>query len=52
VKQLFKSLDARDWHAYTGLLLVAAGLVPIYWPLALIVPGAVLAYVGIRRQAQ
>lgn len=41
-------IDARDVHAYTGILLIAAGLAHIYWPASLIVSGAILLYLALR----
>lgn len=40
-----------DSHAYGGLLLLAAGFYFVYAPLALIVPGLILAYLGFIRWA-
>ena len=40
-------MDRWDVVALVGLGLVGAGLWFVYWPLALIVPGAVLVVVGI-----
>lgn len=39
--------DARGVTLYLGLALLGGGLVPIYWPAALIVPGLVLIGVSI-----
>jgi len=40
-------LDRNDVVALLGLLLMAGGLVFVYWPLALIVPGALLVALGV-----
>lgn len=47
--ELLRRVDIRDAHVYGGLLLVALGLVFIYWPLAPIVCGAVLMALALRR---
>jgi len=49
IKQLFSHFDARDAHAYLGLLLVSIGLGAVYWPLALVVSGSILLYMALRR---
>lgn len=41
--------DLRDAHAYLGILLIAVGCGFVYWPSALIVPGAILIYMALRR---
>ena len=40
-------IDRYDLLAGVGLALVAAGLVWVWWPLALIVPGVALLALGI-----
>ena len=45
--QLAASVDGRDVFLFGGLLFVCIGLVAVYWPAAFIVPGAVLAALGI-----
>ena len=40
-------MDRYDVMALVGLALLAAGLVWVWWPLALIVPGVVLLAVGV-----
>lgn len=42
-------LDARDAHAYGGILLITIGAWAIYWPAALITSGAILLYLAFRR---
>lgn len=39
-------MDARDVIAIIGLLLLAGGLYFVFWPLALLVPGAILCWYG------
>lgn len=51
MRKLLAQLDLRDWHFYTGLLLLSIGSGFVYWPLCLIVPGLVLLFMGIRRPA-
>lgn len=41
--------DIRDAHAYSGLVLITSGTAIIYWPAALIVAGAILFYLAVRR---
>lgn len=41
------SVDRYDLVALAGLALVGVGLWFVYWPLALIVPGAALTAVGL-----
>lgn len=46
-------MDRFDFLALVGTGLLAGGLVPVYWPLALIVPGVLLVAIGLlgaRRQ--
>ena len=48
-------MDKYDFVTLFGLILVAAGLYFVYWPLALIVPGVVFVVIGViaaRRNAQ
>ncbi len=48
-------LDAQDVHAYLGLLLVSIGAGLVYLPLAFIVSGMLLVYIGLfwpRRPAK
>ena len=64
IKEIFKSkilaaliflkrnIDARDFHAYVGTALLAAGGYFIYKPLALIIPGAVFLYIAFRNPFQ
>lgn len=40
-------MDRWDVVALVGLVLVGVGLWFVYWPLALIAPGAVLVLVGV-----
>ena len=40
-------MDRYDWLAVVGLVLLAVGLVWVWWPLALIVPGVVLLAIGV-----
>lgn len=40
-------MDRWDGLAGVGLVMVGVGLWFIYWPLALIVPGALLVIVGV-----
>lgn len=42
VGRWWAGLDATERVLYRGLALLAAGIAPVVWPLALIVPGAVL----------
>lgn len=44
-------VDLRDVHAYLGIALIAAGLAVVWWPAALIVTGALLLYLALRRVA-
>ena len=41
------AVDRYDWLATVGLVLLAVGLVWVWWPLALIVPGVVLLAIGV-----
>lgn len=41
---IFGQIDARDVIAVIGLSLLSAGLYQIYWPAALIAPGAILCW--------
>jgi len=47
--RFFRSLDERDVHVYGGIIMVGTGLAFVYWPLALIIPGAILLYIALRR---
>lgn len=40
-------MDSNDWFALIGLGLLTAGVGFVWWPLALIVPGAILLAVGV-----
>ena len=40
-------VDRYDVIAVAGLLLLAMGLIWVWWPLALIVPGVVLLAIGV-----
>ena len=40
-------IDRYDVIAVAGLLLLAMGLIWVWWPLALIVPGVVLLAIGL-----
>ena len=40
-------MDRYDLLAVVGLVLLAVGLVWVWWPLALIVPGVVLLAIGV-----
>lgn len=42
-------MDARDLIAVIGMALVAGGLYLIYPPAALVVPGAILTWVALRK---
>ena len=41
------AVDRYDWLATVGLVLLAVGLVWVWWPLALIVPGVALLAIGV-----
>ena len=41
------SLEAIDQTLYGGLAVLSAGLAAVYWPLAFIVPGAVLTILAL-----
>ena len=45
-------MDTLDAIGLAGLLLLAVGLWFVYWPLALIVPGAVLLVVALAGAAR
>lgn len=47
--RLRAALDLRDVFVFGGLVLIAIGLWDIYWPLAPIVVGSVLCWLGLRR---
>ena len=49
MKRVIEVIGVTGIHAYSGLLLIAVGLIFVHWPLALIVPGAVLVYMALRR---
>ena len=42
-----RRVDLFDVIAAVGLVLLAVGLVFVWWPLALVVPGAILVVVGL-----
>lgn len=48
-QRLRQHVDIRDIHCYGGILLIAAGLAFVYWPAALVVPGAILLFLALRR---
>lgn len=48
----FSFMDTFDALGIIGLVLLAAGLWFVYWPLALIVPGAVLLGVALAGAAR
>lgn len=47
LNERLQNADWRDWTAMAGLALVAAGLLFVWWPLALIVPGAMLIAIAL-----
>ena len=49
MKKLLEKFDLRDAHAYAGIALLAAGSYLVYQPAALIVPGALLFWLAVRR---
>ena len=46
---LLNKLDARDIHAYAGIILVAIGANLIYPPAGYITAGAILLFIAFRR---
>jgi hypothetical protein len=46
---LKSNIDLRDIHVYIGILLITAGCFLIYQPAALLAPGVLLLWLGVRR---
>jgi len=42
-------LDRENIHIYGGLAIMGCGLAVIYWPLSLVICGAALFYLALRR---
>ena len=49
VERIAAHVDLRDMFVFGGLALIALGLWDIYWPLAPVVVGTVLVWLGVRR---
>jgi len=51
LETLKSKIDIRDAHCYGGTLLLAMGGYFVYQPLGLIIPGAVLLYIALKKGA-
>jgi len=49
IRKILGKLDARDYHAYTGIILLSVGGFMIYRPAAFVVAGALLLWLAVRR---